>query len=39
MGSNKCNGRDGTTIEAMDGTTTIEWRRDATTTMGGLYYY
>ena len=28
MESNKCNERDGTTIEAMVGTTTIEMRRE-----------
>ena len=39
MESNGYNERDGTTIEAMVGTTTIQRRRDATITMGGLYYY
>ncbi len=39
METNECNGRGGTTIKGMVGTTTIEWRRDASITMGGLYYY
>ena len=37
METNKCNGRDGTTIEAMIGTTTIEMRRETQLLLWGDY--